>query len=58
MGEFLLLFRMDITTPGAQPTAEQMKANTASWDAWIEGISREQPSLLAEGGASPRAGCC
>jgi Uncharacterized protein conserved in bacteria len=36
--EYILFFRMDITTPEAQPTAEQMAVYMEQWSQWIEGI--------------------
>jgi hypothetical protein len=48
MKEFVLLFRMDITTQDAQPTAEQMDIYMAQWTEWINYISAL--GQLAEGG--------
>jgi len=48
MKEFILMFRMDITTPEAQPTSEQMEAYMTDWMAWINEISAH--GQLAEGG--------
>ena len=36
--EYILFFRMDITTPEAQPSAEQMSVYMEQWSLWIEGI--------------------
>jgi len=48
MKEFILFFRMDITTPEAQPSPEQMELYMVQWMEWINEIdSRDQ---LAEGG--------
>lgn len=48
MKEFVLLFRMDITSEQAQPTKEQMKIYMEQWTEWINSIvSKVQ---LAEGG--------
>lgn len=38
MNEFLLVFRMDITTKEAQPTPDQMKTYLKDWGEWINGI--------------------
>ncbi len=38
MNEFLLVFRMDITTPEDQPTPEQMEIYMKQWDDWTSGI--------------------
>lgn len=48
MKEYVLFFRMDITSPGAQPTQEQMQQYMAAWMEWVNGISAE--GRLAEGG--------
>jgi hypothetical protein len=48
MNEFLLIFRMDITTKAAQPTPEQMKLYMAQWMEWINSISAQKQ--LAPGG--------
>jgi hypothetical protein len=48
MKEFVLIFRMDILTPEAQPTAEQMKEYMKDWMEWINDISNQ--GQLAEGG--------
>lgn len=48
MKEFVLLFRMDITSPEAQPDPEQMKIYMADWMQWINGIAAKH--RLAEGG--------
>ena len=48
MKEFVLLFRMDITTPGAQPTPEQMQLYMTQWREWISHIAAL--GQLAEGG--------
>ena len=48
MKEFALLFRMDITSPGAQPTTEQMETYMRDWMKWIEAISDK--GQMAEGG--------
>ena len=39
MKEFVLLFRMDITTKDAQPTKEQMKSYMVDWMEWINEIA-------------------
>jgi hypothetical protein len=39
MPEFVLLFRMDILTKEAQPSAEQMKLYMEDWDRWVGGIA-------------------
>jgi len=48
MKEFVLLFRMDITTPEAQPTPEQMEVYMKDWMEWINDISTQ--GQLADGG--------
>lgn len=48
MHQFVLLFRMDISTPEAQPSQEQMKTYMQQWTAWIDTISSK--GMLAEGG--------
>ena len=48
MKEFVLIFRMDILTPEAQPTAEQMEGYMKGWMEWINEISDH--GQLAEGG--------
>jgi len=48
MKKFALIFRMDITTPGAQPTPEQMQGYMQQWMKWIDGMSAK--GQLAEGG--------
>lgn len=48
MKDYVLMFRMDITTVQAQPTPEQMKLYMEQWMKWVSGIaSRRQ---LADGG--------
>jgi len=48
MKEFILLFRMDITTPEAQPTPGQMDIYMQDWMEWINDISAH--GQLADGG--------
>jgi len=48
MKEFVLMFRMDITAPEAQPTAEQMEVYMKDWMEWINDISTH--GQLADGG--------
>lgn len=48
MKEFLLLFRMDITSPEAQPTDEQMEIYMEQWMEWIDEIADNDQ--LGEGG--------
>jgi len=48
MKEFVLLFRMDITTPEVQPTPEQMEGYMKDWMEWINDISSR--GQLADGG--------
>lgn len=38
MKQYALIFRMDITTPGAQPTPQQMQQYMQSWHAWTQQI--------------------
>jgi hypothetical protein len=40
--EFLLIFRMDITTKEAQPTPEQMEMYMIQWEEWVSGIARKE----------------
>jgi len=48
MKEFVLIFRMDITTPEAQPTPKQMELYMVDWMEWIDYIAEK--GQLAEGG--------
>jgi len=48
MDEFILIFRMDITTKEAQPTPEQMEIYMKQWGEWINDISVQ--NKLADGG--------
>ena len=48
MNEFVLFFRMDIVSPEAQPTPEQMEIYMDQWQKWIDGIASQ--NKLAEGG--------
>lgn len=48
MKQFVLLFRMDITTPEAQPTPAQMETYMQQWMHWIESIDNNDQ--LADGG--------
>lgn len=48
MKEFVLMFRMDITTQEAQPTKEQMNIYMQQWMAWINEIADNEQ--LADGG--------
>jgi len=48
MNEFVLFFRMDILSPDAQPTPEQMEVYMEQWQEWIEGIAAQ--NKLSEGG--------
>jgi hypothetical protein len=48
MKEFILIFRMDITTAEMQPSAEQMQKYMQLWMEWIHEI--EDSERLAEGG--------
>lgn len=48
MKEFVLIFRMDILDPSAQPTAEQMKVYMQDWMQWIGNISSKQ--MMGDGG--------
>lgn len=48
MNEFVLMFRMDITNPEAQPTQEQMKTYMQQWMEWINEIADN--GQLADGG--------
>ena len=48
MKEFVLLFRMDITAPEAQPSPRQMEMDMVDWMEWIDYITDK--GQLAEGG--------
>jgi len=48
MKEFVLLFRMDITSPVAQPSPRQMELDMVEWMEWIDYITDK--GQLAEGG--------
>ena len=48
MREFVLLFRMDITSKEAQPTKKQMEIYMQQWMAWINEIA--DVDQLADGG--------
>lgn len=48
MKEFILLFRMDITTEELQPSQEQMGVYIQQWTKWINSIAKK--GQLAEGG--------
>jgi len=48
MKEYLLIFRMDITTKEAQPSEEQMKLYMEQWMKWINKIASK--NQLADGG--------
>ena len=48
MKEFVLIFRMDITTEEIQPSPEQMKLYMTQWMEWINDISAQ--NKLADGG--------
>jgi hypothetical protein len=41
MKEFVFLFRMDITTPEAQPSPEQMQEYLIQWHEWVGGIAMQ-----------------
>jgi hypothetical protein len=48
MNEFLLVFRMDITSKEAQPTPAQLETYMKQWAEWISDIARQDK--LADGG--------
>jgi hypothetical protein len=48
MKEFVLIFRMDITTKAAQPSKEQKETYMQQWMEWIEQIASKD--RLADGG--------
>ncbi|OKP88153.1 transcription initiation protein [Paenibacillus helianthi] len=48
MNKFLLVFRMDITTPEAQPTPVQMQGYMEQWGEWISSLAAQD--RLAAGG--------
>ncbi len=41
MRDFLLVFRMDITTPDAQPTPAQMEVYMKQWNEWTSSIAKQ-----------------
>jgi hypothetical protein len=49
MDEFLLLFRIDILTKDAQPTAEQMKVYMDQYRAWVDTIIAENKFVGGKG---------
>lgn len=55
MKEFVLLFRMDITTKEAQPTQEQMEGYMRQWTSWINKIA-ENDQLVNGGNHFSREG--
>jgi hypothetical protein len=48
MDEYILIFRMDITTKEAQPSPDQMERYMQQWEAWVSSIAAR--GQLAEGG--------
>jgi hypothetical protein len=48
MNEFVLFFRMDILSPEAQPSPEQIEMYMDQWQQWIDVLSSQ--NKLAEGG--------
>ena len=48
MKEFVLLFRLDITSDKAQPTKAQMETYMQQWMSWINEIAEKDQ--LADGG--------
>ena len=48
MNEYVLFFRMDILSPEAQPTPEQMAIYMDQWEKWIDDIAAQ--NRLSEGG--------
>lgn len=48
MNNYTLFFRMDITTPEAQPTPEQMEMYMQQWKGWISQITEN--GQMADGG--------
>ena len=48
MKEFVLLFRMDISTPEAHPSPRQLETDMVDWMEWIDYITDK--GQLAEGG--------
>lgn len=53
MREFALLFRMDITSPDAQPTPTQMKRYMTQWTAWLDSIDAAGSRLQGGNHFSP-----
>lgn len=48
MSEFVLVFRMDITTREVQPTKSQMESYMKQWESWISSIASK--GQLSNGG--------
>lgn len=48
MKQFMLIFRMDLENPVAQPTQQQLDRYMVDWVRWIESI--DEAGLLADGG--------
>jgi len=48
MKDYVLMFRMDITTAQVQPRPEQMKLYMDQWMTWVNGIASS--GRLADGG--------
>jgi hypothetical protein len=49
MDEFLLLFRIDILTKDAQPTADQMKTYMQEYRNWVDTIIAENKFVSGKG---------
>ena len=48
MKQFMLVFRMDLENPAAQPTQQQLDRYMVDWMQWIASI--DDAGLLADGG--------
>ena len=49
MDEFILLFRLDITTKGAQPSPEQLQAYMKQYHDWVGGIAAQNKFIGGKG---------
>jgi hypothetical protein len=53
MREFVLIFRMDITTKDAQPSEKQMNIYMQQWMKWIDEISEKDQLAIGGNHFSP-----
>jgi hypothetical protein len=49
MNEFVLLFRLDILTPEAQPSPEQLKGYMKLYEDWVGGIAAQNKFIGGKG---------